>query len=269
MVKWYQKVANQGSATARFNLGLMYYTGQGVPQDYAAAINWYRKAADQGNAAAQGNLGLMYANGQGVPQDYAAAINWYRKAADQGDAAAQDSLGLMYYTGQGVPQDYAAAINWYRKAADQGDAAAQSNLGLMYANGQGVPQDYAEAVQLYRLAAEQGNVNAQSNLAALYVRFPALREQQNVATTGILAAPAQQLTDHSDSDAKAIVPGLVFAEAAKKISNIPDLFHIAVDAVQDAGQVYCARSTTAACLLYKSAVTPCPSGLTLTFPSLV
>ena len=64
----------------------MYFKGQGVPQDYAAAVSWYRKAAEQGNASAQYNLGVMYDNGQGVPQDYAAAVSWYRKAADQGDA---------------------------------------------------------------------------------------------------------------------------------------------------------------------------------------
>ena len=34
-----------------------------------------------GNAGAQLNLGLMYYNGQGVPQDYAESYKWYRLAA--------------------------------------------------------------------------------------------------------------------------------------------------------------------------------------------
>ena len=131
----------------------MYDNGQGVPQDYAAAVSWYRKAADQGDADAQYNLGVMYDNGQGVPQDYAAAVSWYRKAADQGDADAQYNLGVMYDNGQGVPQDYAAAVSWYRKAADQGYADAQYNLGVMYDNGQGVPQDYVQAHMWFNLAA--------------------------------------------------------------------------------------------------------------------
>ena len=45
--------------------------GQGVPQDYEEAIKWYRLAAEQGYASAQYNLGVMYDNGDGVPQDYA------------------------------------------------------------------------------------------------------------------------------------------------------------------------------------------------------
>ena len=75
--------------------------------------SWYRKAADQGNASAQYNLGLMYWRSQGVPQDYAAAVSWYRKAADQGHADAQFNLGIMYEEGQGVPQDYAQAHMWF------------------------------------------------------------------------------------------------------------------------------------------------------------
>jgi len=44
----------------------MYYNGEGVPQDYAVAMKWYRLAAEQGHAKAQYNLGVMYYNGEGV-----------------------------------------------------------------------------------------------------------------------------------------------------------------------------------------------------------
>ncbi len=62
----------------------MYDNGEGVPQDYAEAVKWYRLAAEQGDASAQYNLGIMYINGKGVPQDYAEAVKWYRLAAEQG-----------------------------------------------------------------------------------------------------------------------------------------------------------------------------------------
>ena len=60
-----------------------------------------RMAADLGLARAQYNLGLMYFSGQGVTQDYAEAVMWYRKAADQGYADAQYDLGVMYNFGKG------------------------------------------------------------------------------------------------------------------------------------------------------------------------
>jgi TPR repeat protein len=37
-----------GYADAQYNLALMYNNGEGVPQDYALAVEWYRKAAEQG-----------------------------------------------------------------------------------------------------------------------------------------------------------------------------------------------------------------------------
>lgn len=49
---------------------------QGVPQDYAEAEKWYRKAAEQGFAEAQANLGVMYFTGLGVPKDHVLAQMW-------------------------------------------------------------------------------------------------------------------------------------------------------------------------------------------------
>jgi hypothetical protein len=63
-------LANDGDATAQFNLGLMYVTGQGVQQDNAAAALWFRKAAEQGYALAQSNLGTLYLYGRGVAGRY-------------------------------------------------------------------------------------------------------------------------------------------------------------------------------------------------------
>ena len=107
-----------------------------------------RKAADQGFASAQFNLGVMYANGQGVPQDYAAAVSWYRKAAEQGHASAQNNLGLMYGKGQGVTQDYVQAHMWWNLAAAKGDTDAVKNRDLIAAKL--TPAQIAEAQKLAR-----------------------------------------------------------------------------------------------------------------------
>ncbi|MDA0221360.1 MAG: tetratricopeptide repeat protein, partial [Proteobacteria bacterium] len=53
--------------------------------DYATALHEWRPLAEQGNAYAQSILGVMYYEGTGVPQDYAEAVRWYRLAADQGN----------------------------------------------------------------------------------------------------------------------------------------------------------------------------------------
>ena len=44
---------------AQYNLGFLYDNGWGVPEDDAEAVRWYRLAADQGDASAQYNLGVV------------------------------------------------------------------------------------------------------------------------------------------------------------------------------------------------------------------
>ena len=51
--------ANRGDASAQFDLGLMYYGGQGLLQDYTKAVYWFHRAAVQGHAEAQYNLGVV------------------------------------------------------------------------------------------------------------------------------------------------------------------------------------------------------------------
>lgn len=119
--KLWLPLAEQGSASVQFNLGLMYSQGQGVKQDAFEAVKWYRKAAEQGDAKAQFSLGLMYLNGSGVKQDYVKAVKWFHQAAEQGDAAAQYNLGAMYFIGDGVKQDDEQAKEWFGKACDNGE----------------------------------------------------------------------------------------------------------------------------------------------------
>ena len=97
----------------------------------ADSVEQIRAKAALGDASAQFNIGVMYYEGQGVQQDYNQAAGWYGKAAEQGDAKAQTNLGMMYEKGQGVPQGYSQAVAWYRKAAEQGSLVAQYNLGVI------------------------------------------------------------------------------------------------------------------------------------------
>jgi TPR repeat protein len=122
--------------------------------DYATALRLASVLAqDEGDARAQSLLGLMYYRGQGVPQDYTDAAKWFRRAADQGDVDAQFYLGVMFSEGQGLPQDYPEGAKWFRLAADQGDAQAQYNLGVFYATGQAGRPDNVSAYMWFNLAA--------------------------------------------------------------------------------------------------------------------
>ena len=61
--------------------------------DYATAFRKWKPLAEQGDAVAQHNLGGMYRTGLGVPQNYETAVKWYRRAAEQGHAESEFNLG--------------------------------------------------------------------------------------------------------------------------------------------------------------------------------
>ena len=48
-----QNLLNKVNAGAQYNLGIAYYEGEGVEQDYKQAVEWWKKSAEQGNAVAQ------------------------------------------------------------------------------------------------------------------------------------------------------------------------------------------------------------------------
>src|SRR6185437_7681246 len=94
----------------------------------------YHRAAEQGHASAQYNLAVCYYNGTGVEKDEQKAVECYKKAAEQGVASAQYNLAVCYENGTGVEKDKQKAVEWYQKAAEQGDAKAQYNLDVCYRN---------------------------------------------------------------------------------------------------------------------------------------
>ena len=57
---------------------------QGVEADTEVGAMWVRRAAEQGHTSAQYNLGLMYYNGDGVAQDNVMAHVWTTFAAANG-----------------------------------------------------------------------------------------------------------------------------------------------------------------------------------------
>src|SRR5437867_2574556 len=62
--------AERGDVTAQHELGVRYFTGDGIAQDFGQAARWIRTAADSGLASAQSDLGELYKIGLGVRTDF-------------------------------------------------------------------------------------------------------------------------------------------------------------------------------------------------------
>lgn len=68
--------------------------GDGVEQSYKKAERWLRRAAEQGDATAQYNLGVMYYKGQGVAQSDKETYIWYSIAAGNGMKEAEQPRNI-------------------------------------------------------------------------------------------------------------------------------------------------------------------------------
>lgn len=148
--------AEAGNSEAQFELGLCYYYGEYVSQDYSLAIEWWTKAANQNHIKAQTNLGIYYIN----TKQYNMAVPWLNKAAAAGNIKAQRELAECHCFGLGVPKNTTNAIKWWTKAAEQGDAPSQFNLGIAYIKGDDIEQNIELAKFWLQKAAQQGHTDA-------------------------------------------------------------------------------------------------------------
>ena len=149
--------AEAGDAQSQYRLGLRYTNGNGVFQNYRAAVGWFHQAAQQGHAPAQYFLAIAYNSGRGADQDHALAVKWFLRAAENGHPRAQNQLANAFINGRGVTRDHAWAARWYGKAARQGHVEAQFSLGVANAAALGVERDDAEAYTWLSLAANKGH----------------------------------------------------------------------------------------------------------------
>jgi len=123
--KLFERAAEGGNPSGVSNLAAI---GGGTSSDPAKARALLAKAADENSAEAQYQLGLMTADGVGGPKDDVAARALFEKSAAQGHAGALERMGEFAQTGRGGAQDASAAKAYYEKAAALGDENAKAAL---------------------------------------------------------------------------------------------------------------------------------------------
>lgn len=73
-----------GDAAVDFALAVRYEHAEGLPRDYAHALELYCAAANQGHTDAAFNIAWIYLNGRGVARDDGVGAAWLRLAAARG-----------------------------------------------------------------------------------------------------------------------------------------------------------------------------------------
>jgi uncharacterized protein len=99
--------------------------------DYEKALEFLMPLAEQGHATAQYNIGVMYEWGDGFSQNNSEAIKWYKRSAEGFNKDAQNNLGAMYSKGEGTEQDFVEALKWFIISADNGSEGGQKNIRIV------------------------------------------------------------------------------------------------------------------------------------------
>lgn len=95
--KAYEKffASAQEGMIAKYNIGIMYESGQGVEKDIKKALYFYTLSANDGYSKAQNALGNAYLKGIGVKKNIKQAAVYYSLAAKQNNKDAIKTLEIL------------------------------------------------------------------------------------------------------------------------------------------------------------------------------
>ncbi|WIX34214.1 tetratricopeptide repeat protein [Salinicola sp. JS01] len=146
-----KKAEEAGDAKAAYALGVLYLDGSSemsIKADYNKAVCYLEKAWGADVADAGYILATMYYSGLGVKEDNAKALDLLVSSAKLGLLSAQSVLGRAYWGqnyGDLVSRNMEKSIYWLKKASDSGDAKSAFGLAYIYEKGVGVDRNYSEA----------------------------------------------------------------------------------------------------------------------------
>ena len=118
-----------GNHEAQYDLGVYFFRGEDVPQDFSKAAGMWRLAANAGMIEAHNNLGFLTYYGKGVKQDYAEGIRLWRKAAEAGFAESQVHLAKANYDERYLILDLVEAYAWAKAGKHFAEKLSRAKLG--------------------------------------------------------------------------------------------------------------------------------------------
>ena len=198
-IKLLSKAVRAKSLTARFNLGMAYYNGDGVEKNLFKASQWLRLAVKQNFSEAQYSLGLLLLEGgEGISKNTIEGLGLLKLAANQNHQMALEYLqksgnpiepkkyhskiysktkinnqsdsftdkdrlekARRFYTGVGEMRDYRKAYELFFPLAQGGNAEAAYFIGLMKLSGKGTEKDLNLAKEWLSVASQKGYEKAQ------------------------------------------------------------------------------------------------------------
>ena len=156
-LKYFDIASYQGDLISQYKIAEIYQYGYGVDINPEIAFKYFKMAADYEVHLAQYWVALKLQHGDGVEKNLNESIKWYQSAAEMGNLESQLALAEIYIFGfDEIEKNYQEAAFWFTKAAEKGHPQALNDLGNMYNFGMHFEKDRMKALDLYRQAAEAG-----------------------------------------------------------------------------------------------------------------
>lgn len=150
----YFSAARQGQLSSWYYVGFAYEQGKAVAKDCVQAMKCYEQGLRDPNQIGCANRAgqLFFLGKDGVPQDYARAVQLFEQARANGkNTWGNDMLGTCYLFGYGCQKDPGRALQLFQEADYTSDLKSYG-LGTIYTQGLGVPEDIKKGVEYFQKA---------------------------------------------------------------------------------------------------------------------
>lgn len=144
----YFAAAKQGQLSSWYYIGKAYQEGKLVPKDCVQAMKCYELGLQDPEQIGCANRAgeLLFLGKDGIPQDYARAVQLFEQAHGHKNTWGNDMLGTCYLFGYGCQRDPQRALMLFQEV-DYSSDLLNYGLGTIYTQGLGAPEDIKKGVE--------------------------------------------------------------------------------------------------------------------------
>lgn len=186
-IELYKRASALGHRSANHNLGLIYYKGEDVAQNYNEAAKWLAIASERNLEDSQRILLSMYYK-ELIPKNINKMEQLHIQLAEKGEQEDVERLADFYYFDK---KDFVLAEKYTLQLAQQGVAEYQYRLGSIYSKPVNGIQGYEKAFPWFLKAAQAENLDAKLLLVTLYKYGLGVKQDQEKAIAWLNSAFAQ------------------------------------------------------------------------------
>ena len=182
---------NKLRSFAHYNIGLLYYQGKGMEQNYDSAFVHFEKAQELNKSLIAG-YAEMIEFGLGTNKDPGYALTCYEEGISAGEDFYEKAYALryviqhminndlneeayknyqMYIITCSAKNDEKGSLKYLKASSDAGFVPAMCSYAFYLRQGELVEKNLEEAVRLYKVASDAGYLPAMFNYAYTYKLF--------------------------------------------------------------------------------------------------